>query len=47
MDCTEATLTEYMCLENYQKTVRVGMHELLKRLLSTSADQTADFLLVS
>jgi len=47
MDCTEATLTEYMCLENYQKTDRVGMHELLKRLLSTSADQTADFLLVS
>ena len=50
MDCTEATLREYMCLGNYQKTDRVGMHkgdQLLERLLSTSTNQAADFLPVS
>lgn len=50
MDCTEATLKEYMCLRNYQKTDRVGMHkggQLLERLLSTSTDQAADLLFVS
>jgi hypothetical protein len=47
--CTEETITEYMCLKINKKTDQVDMHvgdQLLKSLVSTSADQAAYFLFV-